>query len=186
MNGTGNNQRERSRRNSLRRRVNRLAADAISQASAALARRLREYYRGLDRASAARKGAAHTGFWARVAGTARILRESPFSATVAMTHPLLPHKVSGGWIHARRARFLTIPLKADAHGLTARQYTRKQGVRLFFVRRKGTGEGLLARALTGGGIEPVYLLKPSVWQPPDPDALPNPQSLARDLIPHRR
>jgi hypothetical protein len=81
------------------------------------------------------------------------------------------HKVTGGTITARRAKFLTIPIVPEAHGLTARTYSRTIAP-LFAVK------GVLAQADENSptGIKPVFVLKKSITQKPWRNALPPEQS----------
>ena len=77
------------------------------------------------------------------------------------------HKVTGGTITAKRAKFLTIPIVPEAHGLTAKQYSRTIAP-LFIVK------GVLAQADENSptGIKPVFVLKKSVTHKPWQGALP--------------
>ena len=77
------------------------------------------------------------------------------------------HKVTGGTITARRKKFLTIPIVPEAHGLSARTYSRTIAP-LFAVK------GVLAQADENSptGIKPVFVLKRSITQKPWRGALP--------------
>jgi hypothetical protein len=77
------------------------------------------------------------------------------------------HKVTGGTITAKRKKFLTIPIVPEAHGLTAKTYSRTIAP-LFVVK------GVLAQADENSqtGIKPVFVLKKSVTHKPWRGALP--------------
>lgn len=77
------------------------------------------------------------------------------------------HKVTGGTITAKRKKFLTIPIVPEAHGLTAKTYSRTIAP-LFVVK------GALAQADENSqtGIKPVFVLKKSVTHKPWRGALP--------------
>lgn len=76
------------------------------------------------------------------------------------------HKVTGGTITAKRKKFLTIPVIPEAHGLTAKTYSKSIN-RLFAVK------GVLAEAYDNEkGFRPVFVLKKSVTHKPWRGALP--------------
>lgn len=76
------------------------------------------------------------------------------------------HKVTGGTITAKRKKFLTIPVIPEAHGLTAKTYSKSIN-RLFAVK------GVLAEAYDNEkGFRPVFVLKKSVTHKPWKGALP--------------
>ena len=77
------------------------------------------------------------------------------------------HKVTGGKITPKRAKMLTIPVIPQAHGLTARTFS-KTIAPLFRVKNA------LVMSTPDGGIKPVFALKKSVTQAPWKDALPAP------------
>lgn len=82
-------------------------------------------------------------------------------------HIGLSQKITGGTIRAKRKKFLTIPIHPQAHGLTAKQFSRTI-TPLFIVK------GVLAMAGENDGDKPigVYVLKKSVTQKAWPNALP--------------
>jgi len=77
----------------------------------------------------------------------------------------LAHKVTGGIISAKRAKFLTIPLIPQAHDRRAAQFAKDIGP-LF------AAKGVLMWKKPDGSITPAYALKKSVTHPPWPGALP--------------
>lgn len=95
-------------------------------------------------------------------------------AVIANDASYYRHKVTGGTITPKRAKFLTIPLILEAKGLYASVYQQNTGKRLFrpkgkFVLMEKTGDGK-ARA--------VYALVASLTQGPWPNALPPEEVLA--------
>jgi hypothetical protein len=77
----------------------------------------------------------------------------------------LSHKVTGGTITAKRVKFLTIPVTPEAHGRTARQFSKDIG-KLF------AAKGCLMWKKADGSINAAYILKRSVNHTPWPNALP--------------
>jgi hypothetical protein len=76
------------------------------------------------------------------------------------------HKVTGGTITAKRKKALTIPLIPEAHGLSAKTYSKSIN-RLFVVK------GVLAEAYDNEkGFRAVFALKRSVTHKPWANALP--------------
>jgi len=76
------------------------------------------------------------------------------------------HKVTGGKITPKRKKMLTIPVTPQAHGLTARTFS-KTIAPLFRVKNA------LVMSTADGGIKPVFALKKSVTQAPWKNALPS-------------
>ena len=75
------------------------------------------------------------------------------------------HKVTGGKITPKRKKMLTIPVIPQAHGLTARTFS-KTIAPLFRVKNA------LVMSTADGGIKPVFALRKSVTQAPWKGALP--------------
>jgi hypothetical protein len=113
-------------------------------------------------------GRKKTQWWRKVAGSWSIMGASGSGVTLRSKGAIgFSHKVTGGTITARRAKFLTIPIVPEAHGLTARTYSRTIAP-LFAVK------GVLAQADKNSptGIKPVFVLKKSITQKPWMNALP--------------
>jgi hypothetical protein len=113
-------------------------------------------------------GRKKTQWWRKVAGSWSIMGASGSGVTLRSKGAIgFSHKVTGGTITARRAKFLTIPIVPEAHGLTARTYSRTIAP-LFAVK------GVLAQADENSptGIKPVFVLKKSITQKPWRNALP--------------
>jgi hypothetical protein len=88
-------------------------------------------------------------------------------AVLENDHIGLSQKITGGTIRAKRKKFLTIPIHPQAHGLTAKQFSRTIAP-LFIIK------GALMMAGENKGDKPigVFALKKSVTQKPWPGALP--------------
>lgn len=93
------------------------------------------------------------------------------SVTISNKTVGLAHKITGGTIRAKKAKFLTIPVHPEAHNKRARQF---RG--LFFAK------GGLMRKTPDGRVEMMYKLKKSVTQKPWPGALPPDQKIADAFI----
>jgi len=117
-------------------------------------------------------GRKKTQWWRKVAGSWSIMGASGSGVTLRSKGvDGFAHKVTGGTITARRAKFLTIPIIPQAHGLSAASYSNTIS-KLFAVK------GVLAQADKNSptGIKPVFLLKKSITQKPWRNALPPEQS----------
>jgi len=143
------------------------AIDAVSS--------LREYYnlggsRMWENPSLPTHGAGRkkTQWWRHVAGSWGSVGASSNGVTLRSKGAIgFTHKVTGGTITARRAKFLTIPIVPEAHGLTAKQYS-KRIAPLFAVK------GVLAQVDESSptGIKPIFVLKKSKNFDPWKGALP--------------
>lgn len=78
----------------------------------------------------------------------------------------LAHKVTGGTIRAKRRKFLTIPMVPEAHGLTAKTFSRTIAP---LFQAKGM---LMYVDEQTADVKAAYSLKKSVTQRPRPGALP--------------
>jgi hypothetical protein len=78
----------------------------------------------------------------------------------------LAHKVTGGTIRAKRRKFLTIPVTPEAHGLTAKTFSRTIAP---LFQAKGM---LMFQDKQTGDVKAAYALKREVTQRPWPGALP--------------
>lgn len=132
-------------------------------------------------------------FGSRIAGGWFVESHDRRGVTVENAAPLFRHKVLGGTITAKRARFLTIPLVPEARGRRVRDYEIFARVRLFrrggalFERVKSNVVGERGRRRRGAGassirtseMRAVYALRRSVTQAPWPGAMP-PEKLLSD------
>jgi len=89
------------------------------------------------------------------------------TVSLSINNPILRHKITGGTIHAKNKKYLTIPLNETAKLTSAPNYPKK----LVFITSKA-GNHLLVEISGGNQIEPAYLLRESVYQPPIEKATP--------------
>jgi hypothetical protein len=147
---------------------------------------LREHYLLLDRTKPNQLRGKRTHFWRAVARSVQNpVPDGADAVRIGIAHPHIRQKVEGGTIVAKRAGALTIPVSAEAHGRTAETLEKELGVTLFRV-PSDFGEGLLAAAMADGRIKVHYVLRRSVEQAPDPDALPKKGPLVARLISRAR
>ena len=81
-------------------------------------------------------------------------------------------------------QFLTIPLHADAYGLSAREYSERYG-KLFRINQKGStekGKVLYTRDALNGKPVPLYALVSHVHQPQDPSLMPSNQAMTEEAL----
>lgn len=100
-----------------------------------------------------------------VTGSGSQIKNVNSNVTGAKSAIGLSHKVTGGTITAKRAKFLTIPLIPQAHGRRARDFSRTIG-KLF------AAKGCLMWKKDDGTILPAYKLTRSITQKPWTGALP--------------
>ena len=99
-------------------------------------------------------------------------------ATIVNSAQFYAHKVHGGTITPKRAKFLTIPLIAEAKGLRVFSYQEITGKRLF----RPKGKDVLMEKMDSGGVRSVYALVRSVTHKPTPGALPDESLLAEAFV----
>lgn len=121
--------------------------------------------------TANRLGATPTGFWSGSA-QAVSLHTHANDAEVSVTHPGIARALRDVIIRPRRAKALTIPLRAEAYGKRPREFANLSGADLF--RPKGTR--ILATE-EGGKLTPMYALCASVTQRRDPTLLPDQKTI---------
>jgi hypothetical protein len=137
-----------------------------------------------------------TNFWLQVMRSVQTptLPVSGTPAVVSINDPRFAQKLYGGPIVAKRAKALTIPVSPEAYGRTASVLEQEKGIKLFAIWQKGGG-GLLVQSIlkragrSSGGQTPVhgglivhYLLRKSVYQQPDPKALPPTPAIAASFL----
>lgn len=120
-------------------------------------------------------GGARTNFWSAVAASVQNPRYSGHDITIAINHPAIVQKVFGGTISAKKTKNLAIPIAPEAHGKSPRVFPHLQ----FAV--MASGAKLLGLKNGAGGINWLYVLKPSVTQSADPHALPPSATMAAEL-----
>jgi hypothetical protein len=111
-------------------------------------------------------GRKKTQWWRKVESNWSVASTSSTGATLSnINTDGFSHKITGGTISAKRAKFLTIPIVPEAHGLSAKTYS-KTIKPLFRVKN------LLVQEEKDGKIKPIFVLKKSVTQAPWKGALP--------------
>lgn len=111
-------------------------------------------------------GRARTQWW-RSTDTAWAMRQpNGYSVNFVNATIGLAHKVTGGTIRAKRRKFLTIPVTPEAHGLTAKTFSRTIAP---LFQAKGM---LMFQDKQTGDVKAAYALKREVTQRPWPGALP--------------
>lgn len=143
---------------------------------------LRSHFIQKDQTEPNRLGGPRSHFWRTVAYSvnAPVVAADGREVRVQVSHPAIAQKVFGGTIRAKRTKFLTIPMTADAHARRASTFEAETGIDLF-VLRKGD-RAFLAAANADGGVTVHYLLVRSVDQSPDPKALPERGALEARLL----
>lgn len=158
-----------------RRWVERITPGLLANAGAdALQRLVMRHLQKVARerhATANRLGATPTGFWSGSAQAVR-LHVHANDAEVSVTHPGIARALRDVIIRPRRAKALTIPLRAEAYGRRPREAGQRLGQALF--RPKGTR--ILATE-EGGKLTPMYALCASVTQKRDPTLLPDAEAI---------
>lgn len=153
-------------------------------------------------------GSGTSDFGSRVSESWFVKGADPDGGEIFNNAPHFRHKVFGGTIKPKRAKYLTIPLVKEAHGVRARDYELNNRKRLFTIagrnalfEKVGTGgtesaatrihgqykkgkkstavRGRRATVNRGQQIRPVYALVKEVVQRPWPRALPPESEIAR-------
>lgn len=145
--------------------------DAMDHTSRSLVDFLKRYYRKKDSAEPNKLGGERTHFWKQIARSVK-QKQKGSRYEVGITDYRFRQKLYGGPIVPKRAKNLTIPMKAASYGQTVSQFQANTGISLHFRRRRGTGVGVLAGVAGRGGATYYYLLKRRVEQQPWPDTLP--------------
>ena len=112
-------------------------------------------------------GRRKTQWWRHIPNSWSVMGASGSGVTLRSKGVIgFSHKVTGGTITAKRKKALTIPLIPEAHGLSAKTYSKSIN-RLFVVK------GVLAEAYDNEkGFRAVFALKRSVTHKPWANALP--------------
>lgn len=128
-----------------------------------------------------KQGWPRTNFWSRRIRSSTVLTGvDAGGATVDIADPAFAQKLFGGTIHARQAKFLSLPARAEAYGKSPREFkdlhfipTRSGGILVQNQQTqfKRTKSGRISgQTEVGGGV--FYFLVKSVVTNPDPTALP--------------
>ncbi len=120
-------------------------------------------------------GGRRTHFWQDIRKSTQVGEVTDRYGFVVIGDPRFAQKLFGGTIVAKEKEALTIPVAPEAYGRRAETLERELGIKLFVVSRE-FGNGLLAAAF-GNEIKVFYVLKKSVDQDADPEALPPRQEL---------
>lgn len=137
-----------------------------------------------------------SNFWLQVMRSVQtpIPPSSGTPTLISINDPRFAQKLYGGPIVAKRAKALTIPVSPEAYGRSASVLEQEKGIKLFAISTKGGGGMLVQSVLkkagkSAGGQTPVrgglivhYLLRKSVYQQPDPQALPPTPSIAEAFL----
>lgn len=110
-------------------------------------------------------GRKQTQWWRQIEGLWKSERPTARKATLTNNAIGFAHKVTGGVIRAKRKKFLTIPVIPQAHGLTARTFS-KTIAPLFATKNA------LSMSTADGGVKAVFVLKKQVKQERTKNALP--------------
>lgn len=133
---------------------------------------LRSHFHALNGKHPNRLGGNRTNFWNRVAQSTSVVRVGAKSVTVGVADPAIAQKVYGGTITAKASKYLTIPVDKAAYGVGARNMPFPLAFRIY------AGKKFLVRAEDG---KPMYILKTSVTQAAQKDALPSMLSLGAKI-----
>lgn len=124
-------------------------------------------------------GGKRTNFWLQVARSVQNPEVESDSIRISINDPRIEQKIYGGVIRPKRAKALTIPVAPEAYGRTASTLEHELGIKLFMMPGH-FGHGLLAGVVSKGrgknaasSVKVFYVLKGSVRQKPDPEALPD-------------
>lgn len=142
----------------------------LMAAGRGVANLLRRHYTTVHAENPNKLGGPRTNFWLQVKRAVNAPVVQGTGVVVAISHPAISHKVTGGIIRAKRAKFLTIPVSPEAYGRTASTFEHETGKKLILI--KSTGRALLASVEGQGRLIAQYILRRSVTQRPDPNALP--------------
>lgn len=152
-------------------------------AGRAIVNLLKKHYRGKKQSEPNKLGGKRTNYWRGVADSVNKPKPTaPDTVSVSISHPTINQKIFGGTITAKRSKYLTIPIHADAHGRTAGTLERNLAVKLFVL--VSNGKAMLAGTNKDGKTIAYYLLKKSVKQRPDPTALPPREEMERVAVKH--
>lgn len=133
-----------------------------------------------DHARRNARGKGGRRFWRQIADSVRLGEVDARGAVVYSDHVAAGQKERGGVIRARNAGALTIPIAREAYGKRAGEF--ELGGRELFTITSGKGNTLLgyrdeSAAKKTKAFRPLYLLKKSVSQRPEP-FFPFPRQIA--------
>jgi len=117
-------------------------------------------------------GGKRTNFWSAVAQSVQSPRSQGGGIVIHISHPAIGQKVHGGTITATKANNLAIPIDPRAHGNSPRVF---QGLKFAMI------GGVKFLGLRESIFQALYVLKKSVTQDADPNALPKVSDMAAAL-----
>jgi hypothetical protein len=120
-------------------------------------------------------GGTRTNFWSRVAESVQSPRALPGRIVISITHPAISLKVHGGTVTPKKWKNLAIPIHPSVHGIKAQTIF---NLLQFAMTRAGVK---LLGLKENGGFKALYVLKKSVHQDKDPDALPKDAAMGAAL-----
>ena len=126
---------------------------------------LKAHFRARNSKQSNKLGGKRTNFWSRVAQSVQTAKMERAKIVVPINHPAINQKVFGGTIRARKGKNISIPIHKDAHGKSPRVFSNL----IFAISSRGNK---LLGAKVAGVMIWYYVLKKSVTQSADPDALP--------------
>jgi hypothetical protein len=148
----------------------------------------REHFRRLNSERPNKLGGTRTNFWAQVARSAnhQVLADG-FELGIA--HVGLRQRWQGGTIRPQKAKMLTIPAIPEAYGKRAREFNNlrfaiikgqpalieAEATQIRFGKRGVKAKGSTLEASAGKARKVFYWLATSVYQAPDPSAMPTMQ-----------
>ena len=98
--------------------------DVLTVGARGVTNYLKKFYREKSRNEPNKLGGKRTHFWNRkIGGSVQAPKsEGTGKVVVAIDGDILPHKIKGGTITAKRSKYLTIPINKEAYGRKARQF----------------------------------------------------------------
>jgi hypothetical protein len=140
----------------------------LKVAAAQGAKTVRQHFAELD-AKRHRSGVAHHYY----AGAARATtwQVSGDDGSIVIDHVGIRLRIEGGTIRPKKAKFLTIPVDAEAQGKRASEFS---GAAVIF--NKSTGKGVITL-----GDRVLYALVKKTTHAPDPSVLPAGSELLNDM-----
>ena len=157
----------------------------LLNAGRAVGNQLKAHFRERDKFGANRLSERRSHFWLAVSRTVQAPYVLGNTVTVVVNHPAIAQKVYGGTIRAKASGALTIPVEERAYGRTPATFEAETGLKLFLLR---TGKGSFQNAVLavkdagGRGFTVEYVLKKSVTQPADTEALPPKSALEAAIL----
>jgi hypothetical protein len=147
----------------------------FSAGARALRLRLQRHFRERDQTPNS-LGGQRSHFWLDVYKSTQLGEITDRSGSVVVGDARYAQKVFGGTIRAKNVTMLAIPVDPEAYNRRPAVFEAATGLPLFLIPR--TGGAVLATA-GFGTVTPRYVLKKSVTQQPDPNAMPPREELEK-------